>query len=58
MLESSSTADFEGANSEQKRIKLEEQQLVQTQGKVSWLKMPQTNNQIRHLIRVPGIFLS
>lgn len=34
MLESSSSADFEGANSEQKRIKLEEQQLVQPQGKV------------------------
>lgn len=33
MLESSSSADFEGANSEQKRIKLEEQ-LGQTQGKV------------------------
>lgn len=32
MLESSSGADFEGANSDQKRIKLEEQQ---TQGKVS-----------------------
>lgn len=38
MLESSSSADFEGANSEQKRIKLEEQQLGQSgqsQGKVS-----------------------
>ncbi len=35
MLDSSSaSADFEGASSEQKRIKLEEQ-LVQTQGKVS-----------------------
>jgi hypothetical protein len=33
MLESRSSADFEGANSEQKRIKLEEQ-LGQTQGKV------------------------
>ena len=33
MLDSSSSADFEGANSEQKRIKLEEQ-LGQTQGKV------------------------
>lgn len=36
MLDSSSSADFEGANSEQKRIKLEEQ-LGQTQGKVSVL---------------------
>ncbi len=35
MLDSSSSADFEGANSEQKRIKLEEQQLGQSQGKVS-----------------------
>ena len=38
MLDSSSSADFEGANSEQKRIKLEEQQLGQTQGKVSALQ--------------------
>lgn len=38
MLESNSIADFEDANTDQKRIKLEEQQLVQPQGKVSDLE--------------------